>query len=334
MAVTWEKLLYESELDAWTGSTNLVTVGDLVLGGASRRITFDAGDYLEYDNASGYWVFITASPTGDIRIGAPLGANPNSILLDGNVWLNSVNDYLSLANNLVYDVGQSRWEYIASAAGGVMQITPAGIFQFSFATAGTAGQEATLTVQLQIGTDGEIILGGSTRRITFDTDDYLQYVSDTYHFYVGGVSEVTVDADGLCANDYVNAGSGYKVDGVQVYQFTPGMWTSTSWDGDARSDEGWTTVDTSTVFGVPAGVKAVSLMAAIRDSGGAGSGYFGIRKDSVTEGAVGVLTQVSDVIIYNNGIVECNSNGDFEYTVNASGANTSDVWLRITGYWI
>lgn len=42
----------------------------------------------------------------------------------------------------------------------------------------------------------------------------------------------------------------------------------------------------------------------------------------------------ADVMVENCGIVTCDANGDFYYTINASGAGTTDVWLTILGYFI
>ena len=54
-----------------------------------------------------------------------------------------------------------------------------------------------------------------------------------------------------------------------VYLTTP--LTSTSWDGDARSTEAATLLDLSSVFSVPAGVKAVLVRLACRDSAAVGT---------------------------------------------------------------
>jgi len=41
-------------------------------------------------------------------------------------------------------------------------------------------------------------------------------------------------------------------------RFTPGYYTSTDWDGDAKPFDSSGIIDLSAVFGVPAGVKAVA----------------------------------------------------------------------------
>ncbi len=113
--------------------------------------------------------------------------------------------------------------------------------------------------------------------------------------------------------------------------------TSASWDGDAYSTSSKTKLDLSAVFGVPEGIRAALVNAAIRDSGSAGSecwialspnntaneglwlGCAGLANDKY---ARGVLT------------VPCDENGDIYYQVQASGAGTMDIWLQVWGYWV
>lgn len=112
--------------------------------------------------------------------------------------------------------------------------------------------------------------------------------------------------------------------------------TSTSWDGDAYSDVAATTLDLSTVFSAPAGIKAVALKISARDSGSAGtrcyvaagpaSGYYAIECE--------VTGLANDTIRTFSGVVPCDANGDIVYAIEASGASTIDVWMTIWGYWI
>lgn len=113
--------------------------------------------------------------------------------------------------------------------------------------------------------------------------------------------------------------------------------TSTSWDGDPRSDTAKTLIDLSAVFGVPAGVAAISVDVALRDSGSGGTDCrFWLGDDNTaTSGQAFVPMPVNDRFnFYAGSIVACNANGDVYYQVDASGAGTMDVWIYITGYWI
>lgn len=114
--------------------------------------------------------------------------------------------------------------------------------------------------------------------------------------------------------------------------------TSTSWDGDSYSTTAKTKIDLSAVFGVPAGVKAVMVRMAARDSGSS-TGYcqLGLSPNS-TAGSVAVQAHLqgvaNDVYVYVNGIVPCDGNGDVYYQVFASGTGTLDAIIEIWGYWL
>jgi len=129
-----------------------------------------------------------------------------------------------------------------------------------------------------------------------------------------------------------------------VYPYTTG-WvgtagqplTSTSWDGDARSDTAKTLIDLSAVFGVPAGVKAVYATVSCRDSGSAATaGLFVILSPNNTASSGSLASRPSgltnDYVKTDSGVVPCDSSGDLYYQIEASGASTMDVWLEIWGY--
>ena len=113
--------------------------------------------------------------------------------------------------------------------------------------------------------------------------------------------------------------------------------TSTSWDGDAFSNTSKTLIDLSSVFGVPAGVKAVLVKVALRDSASA-SGLYYIQLSGVSSGTNYSLTlespPINDRFGYGQGIVPCDANGDIYYNVIASGSGTMDIYLEIWGYFL
>ena len=121
-----------------------------------------------------------------------------------------------------------------------------------------------------------------------------------------------------------------------VYLTTP--LTSTSWDGDSYSDTAKTLIDLSSVFGAPAGIKAILARLAARDSGSSGqtSLYFGIspNDDSVSIAMSCRPTGTADSHSEQVGICPCDENGDIYYQINASGTNTMDCWFQIWGYWL
>jgi hypothetical protein len=119
--------------------------------------------------------------------------------------------------------------------------------------------------------------------------------------------------------------------------------TSTSWDGDAYSStSGKVLIDLSTVFGVPAGVKAVILECAINDSGSLTYSTYGgawiLFSGQNTElwGGQGINLEKEPNDAHRNAhmIVACNSDGDIYYRINASGTGTMDVILKVWGYWL
>ena len=115
--------------------------------------------------------------------------------------------------------------------------------------------------------------------------------------------------------------------------------TSTSWDGDSFSTTGKTLIDLSSVFGVPAGVKAVMVQLLSRDSGSAVSTniFFGVSPNNV-DASCPIMSVTrglpNDTLNYSVGICPCDVNGDIYYQVVASGTGTMDCWIRIWGYWL
>ena len=113
--------------------------------------------------------------------------------------------------------------------------------------------------------------------------------------------------------------------------------TSTSWDGDSFSTTAKTKIDLSAVFGVPAGVKAVLVKGALRDSGSAATSCL-FQLSGVSSGTKYSLTAqaspINDRFAYYSGIVPCDANGDVYYQIDASGSATMDVYLEIWGYWL
>ena len=113
--------------------------------------------------------------------------------------------------------------------------------------------------------------------------------------------------------------------------------TSTSWDGDSFSTTAKTKIDLSAVFGVPAGVKAVLVKVALRDSGSAAASCL-FQLSGISSGTNYSLTAqaspINDRYAYFNGIVPCDANGDIYYMATASDSGTMDIYLEIWGYWL
>ena len=125
-----------------------------------------------------------------------------------------------------------------------------------------------------------------------------------------------------------------EISGGWTFLTTP--LTSTSWDGDARSDESPTLIDLSSVFSAPAGIKAILARLACRDSATLGTTgmYSNIGPDETYNYQMSCVPVGGDVINSITGICTCNIDGDIYYRINASGSNTMDVWLEIWGYYV
>ena len=123
--------------------------------------------------------------------------------------------------------------------------------------------------------------------------------------------------------------------GRPVFLTTP--LTSTAWEGAARSTTAKTLIDLSVVFGVPAGVKAVSVIAVVRDSASATGEYYMCLSPVNTAGVgpkVACSGLANDKWSQESYIVPCDSNGDIYYQIVASGTGTLDAYLQIQGYWL
>lgn len=151
----------------------------------------------------------------------------------------------------------------------------------------------------------------------------------------------TVADDDVLAIVDTDAGSTKKITrdnlvNPPVFLTTP--LTSTSWDGDSFSTTSKTLIDLSAVFGVPAGVKAVLVRIAARDSASASnSSLFMLLSPNADSGGAAICRPSglpNDYYAEQLAIVPCDTNGDIYYQVAASGSGTMDVTLQIWGYWL
>ncbi len=92
-------------------------------------------------------------------------------------------------------------------------------------------------------------------------------------------------------------------------------YTSTDWDGDAKTGATGT-LDLSSVFGVPAGVKGVFAKFTIKSATTEVAGALGSGSDFPN--ALFQRTQVANVEVAVAGYVPCDSNGDIRFTQSAS----------------
>ena len=114
--------------------------------------------------------------------------------------------------------------------------------------------------------------------------------------------------------------------------------TSTSWDGDLFSTTAKTKIDLSSVFSVPAGVKAVLIRLVAKDSGSASTICQLAVSPNDTADSVVIQAYLqgfaNNVYAVSNGVCPCDSNGDIYYQITASGTNTLQAYIQIWGYWL
>jgi hypothetical protein len=147
------------------------------------------------------------------------------------------------------------------------------------------------------------------------------------------------------SNDYLeivdtSANTSKKItrDNLSGWHFLTSPLTSTAWDGDSFSTTAKTKIDLSVVFGVPAGVKAVLVRLAARDSASyANAGLYISLSPTDAAGGAAILRPagiVNDVYTDGMFIVPCDANGDVYYQIAASGTGTLDAIIEIWGYWL
>ena len=114
-----------------------------------------------------------------------------------------------------------------------------------------------------------------------------------------------------------------------VYGFHPltTALTSTSWDGDAKTTGNNGTIDLSSVFGAPAGIKAVLVRFLIKGAVDI-TGWLG---PSSGNSVVVARTNIADKAWNAESICPCDANGDIWF--NTTG-NLTEVHIIIWGYWI
>ncbi len=112
---------------------------------------------------------------------------------------------------------------------------------------------------------------------------------------------------------------------------------SASWTLSAySSNDPATQLDLSAVFGVLPGIKAILFECEVKDSAAWGTTnlWFRCGPSAIYYYATGLQAFGDDVASRGSIISPCDANGDVWYRVNASGASTLDVTLRVWGYWI
>jgi len=107
--------------------------------------------------------------------------------------------------------------------------------------------------------------------------------------------------------------------------------TSTSWDGNDTKTVGTITIDTSSVFGAPAGIKAALIFFRAKWTSASTSSFMYVRPIGATR-YTDIIYADNTSYQTSNATVPCDENGDFEFVV--GGANATEVICEIWGYWL
>lgn len=114
--------------------------------------------------------------------------------------------------------------------------------------------------------------------------------------------------------------------------------TSNTITGSGSGDVGTTTLnlDADLNGAIPNGVKSIHAYGVVNDSGSAGTDCYLVLAEDRSDSAYGVTLSpyglANDTSARGNGWIPCNTNGDIEYAIEATGANTFDITnFRWTG---
>jgi hypothetical protein len=150
---------------------------------------------------------------------------------------------------------------------------------------------------------------------------------------ITGLGDIAIDGDIYYSGDLIGQRNNTTYTG---YTFVPLLapLTSTSWDGDSKADVGKTLLDLSSVFGAPAGIKAVLVYVSVNDADSAATDTYLILSPNNTalQGMAFSSMPVNDRPGRYSAVVPCNADGDIYYQVEASTG--LDVFLEIWGYWV
>lgn len=112
--------------------------------------------------------------------------------------------------------------------------------------------------------------------------------------------------------------------------------TSGSFNGGTFSTTAKTLINLNTTFGLPAGISAVYIYAAIKDTGSAANDCFlSLSPNALANNGVWIDCSglANSSWERNQLIVPCDSNGNIYYQIGASGPNSMTVYLLVWGYW-
>jgi hypothetical protein len=286
--------VYQVKIDATDGSL-YAGGGDIVLN-ANGLIFY--GDIDWYDENSIFWrtrISTTYDLYGQLSFKIPdeHGVNGTLTVLNNNI---TTNDEAIIR---LYSETKSHWAevYLDNRYNNYSSLSLSVSTKFDR----TELKLENTRVTLDVGN------GSASTRVLYITDTYLRYYGELRAY--------------RNTTDY----TGY----IFVPLTTP--LTSTSWNGDDTKTVGTITIDTSSVFGAPAGIKAALIFFRAKWTSASTSSFMYVRPIGATR-YTDIIYADNTSYQTSNATVPCDENGDFEFVV--GGANATEVICEIWGYWL
>lgn len=294
--VLW-MLAERSATDPWVSASSILAATDTEISTESRVVAHSSGNIRFYYDT---YVWIDAQD----RTGG------KSIIDSMNVWHSA---------------------YTRSFASSIPEITGTWIQSPTWASDGPGGITIT-TKSASVYIDGNPDLTNVT---VANNRNYALIVEEDMWVVAGGLNLHNGRAAGLGSMSYSGNLMAYRGSANYTgYIYVPlaNVATSTAWDGNDTKTAGTYSIDTSSMFSLPAGVKAVNILYSGNWATASNNNFCAVRKkgSSVSEGLIrGVVANMS---FNQNTIVSCDSNGDFDVVV--AGADMTLAVLRVIGYFI
>lgn len=146
----------------------------------------------------------------------------------------------------------------------------------------------------------------------------------------GSSPEILMFGNVEVLND-LNVSGALQKSSVNGYIYVPlaAPLTSTSWDGDAKTIANRAIIDLSTVFGAPAGIKAINARLELTDD--IVGSYVALGPSATYAANLVTVAQVASKVNTITGIANCDANGDVYFYCDSAIAS---VKIEIWGYFI
>ena len=330
-------------VDSAGGVDTLVGVfGNLdgAFGVATKQYGFGVGDY-----ANGNYMLY--GPTAGFKVLAGDGriqVNENGIAMEGGDNVYEARSALRwMSPNVPANKILEMYAFQQDYGGGIID-------DFSYITTGNehggsatlgvssvalTGKVASASLETRSGSEYAIVAASSDDTRSDGDRTFLALDADKITLQSWGspyTTEAKIIGNLTVTGDYKNYRNATTYTGYLFVPLTTPA-TSTAFDGDLYDvDNDEAVIDLSASFGLPAGIKAVSL--GLWSTCATVGKEFSLRRAAGGLPAVAVYTQVANQQNFCAGIVPCDANGDIYFTTTAVHGAECAVYIRINGYWI